>query len=334
MKKYKFVILLTALFCLCSMAVQAEKLTDFSGSGVVSIDIPDGYKNATRNSYSSDLLKMFNTEELTLAQNMIAGNLYLLSFGNDGTSIIQYNMSSQDNPGMPEGNINSLSDEGFSGFTTNLKNILEADGVTKIITTSPFKSGAYSFLCLDGSTSDEVNGTTLYFRTYATVQNDKLVMFRAMNYSATEFSSQQKSSLDSIAQSIVFEQPSQSAKSADVKNNAESVQTESSKTEEKQQSPAKNEPAKQGASATAPQVQNQVSDIPQSQNTAPTKENAVVTEPEDKESNQVEEDDEKAEEDNKKGGSPIIPVIAVIVIIAVVVTIIAYIKKRKLYSYK
>lgn len=331
MKRYKLAAFLIAIFCVFSMSVSAEKITDLGDSGIASIDLPDGSEVATRSNCSQGLLDMLQIDKASVDQSMAAGGLYVLSFGNDGKSIVQYTLSSRNNPGMPGGNINALTNEQFSSFTTNVKNFLESDGTTKIENTSQIKSGEYTYLCLDGSTTDEVNGSKLYFRTYATVQNDNLVMLRAMNYSMTQFDDAQKNSLDSVAKSITYTGESVPP---------QIVQTPApAPTEQKPAEPEKKakstEAPKQTQTQAQPPVQTQAvlsTVIPQEAVDASSSAPTQVDDTENAKNTKKTGSAKKADKpDNEKKGSalPVICITAAVIIIAGAVVFIIIKKKKK-----
>lgn len=317
MRKFKLSAFLIAILCVFSISVSAETITDLGDCPIVSITLPDSAETATRELCSPKLLDRLKTTKPAIDQTMAAGNLYILSFGDDGKGLVQYTLSSTSNPGMPGGNINNLSSKQFESFTTNIKAFLESDNKTKIENTAPLKSGEYSYLCLDGFTSDEVNGSKLYFRTYATVQNDSLVLLRAMNYSTAEFDEEQKKALDSIAESIAYKKeatPAQNTPTA----------TETAKTApEATVAPEQTEVAKQTQAPVTTEATKSTTP-PQTTTVAPTGTPATATE-------KVQSTETKKTDETQKTGNtfPVIGIISAVIILAAVVIFIVIKRKKK-----
>ena len=189
-------------------------------------------------------------------------------------------------------------------------------------------------MCLDGSTNDEVNGSKLYFRTYATVQNDNLVMLRAMNYSMTQFDDAQKSALDSVAKSITYTGESVPPKSVQTQAPAATEQTTAAP--EKKSATSTETPKQTQVPAQAP-VQTQAvlsTVIPQEAADASSPAPLQVEGDEEEKSKNTKKTNSakktgKSNTEKKGSALPVIGIVSAVIIIAAAVVFVVIKKKKK-----
>ena len=202
--KKTIITLFTILTILCSQTAFADKTLTIAGSGVKSISLPDNSVSATQAKADEAMSALIGTNSADIIKNMAANNIYLMSFVPTDKQPIQYTISSTDNGGLKDGSINNLSDAELANVKTNLKSVLEGIGYT-VSSEKQETLGKNKFFLISGSIQDSASGKKLFCAAYATIQYDKLILLRALNYSGEDFSDSQLNSFKNIASSMVFE---------------------------------------------------------------------------------------------------------------------------------